>query len=108
MSATESHPSALLPGVATYRAAVVHDFASPLALDDVPRLGLEPGQVRVQVEASGLCHTDIHAAHNIHGTTIQSINLCKDGGLARRFIKRPIAMNASSRTDPIKPFDATR
>jgi propanol-preferring alcohol dehydrogenase len=24
---------------------------------------LEPGQVRVRVEASGLCHTDIHAAH---------------------------------------------
>ena len=26
-------------------------------------MALEPGQVRVRVEASGLCHTDIHAAH---------------------------------------------
>jgi propanol-preferring alcohol dehydrogenase len=48
---------------ATYRAAVVHDFTQPLVVEDVPRLGLEPGQIRVRVEASGLCHTDIHAAH---------------------------------------------
>ena len=47
----------------TYRAAVVHDFHSPLTIDQVPRLELESGQVRVKVEASGLCHTDIHAAH---------------------------------------------
>jgi alcohol dehydrogenase, propanol-preferring len=46
-----------------YRAAVVHDFGSPLTLEQVPARPLEPGQVRVQVEASGLCHTDIHAAH---------------------------------------------
>ena len=47
----------------TYRAAVVHDFHSPLTIDQVPRPELESGQVRVKVEASGLCHTDIHAAH---------------------------------------------
>jgi propanol-preferring alcohol dehydrogenase len=49
--------------VATYRAAVVHDFTKPLTVDDVPRFALEPGQIRVRVEATGLCHTDIHAAH---------------------------------------------
>jgi propanol-preferring alcohol dehydrogenase len=48
---------------ATYKAAVVHDFAKPLVVEDVPRQALEPGQVRVEVEATGLCHTDIHAAH---------------------------------------------
>ncbi|MGO9905326.1 MAG: alcohol dehydrogenase AdhP [Solirubrobacteraceae bacterium] len=47
----------------TYRAAVVHDFHSPLTVEQVPRRELEPGQIRVKVEASGLCHTDIHAAH---------------------------------------------
>jgi D-arabinose 1-dehydrogenase-like Zn-dependent alcohol dehydrogenase len=36
---------------------------APLVVEDVERLGLEPGQIRVKVEASGLCHTDIHAAH---------------------------------------------
>ena len=47
----------------TYRAAVVHDFHSPLTVEEVAPRALEPGQVRVKVEASGLCHTDIHAAH---------------------------------------------
>jgi alcohol dehydrogenase, propanol-preferring len=63
MSATETRPSEPLPAVATYRAAVVDEFAAPLTVREVPKLALEPGQVRVKVEASGLCHTDIHAAH---------------------------------------------
>ena len=57
-SATASEPS---PG--HYRAAVVHDFSSRLTIDELPRPVLEPGQILVEVEASGLCHTDIHAAH---------------------------------------------
>jgi propanol-preferring alcohol dehydrogenase len=48
---------------ATYRAAVVHSFGEPLAVEQVAPPELAPGQVRVKVEASGLCHTDIHAAH---------------------------------------------
>ncbi|HET9094482.1 MAG TPA: alcohol dehydrogenase AdhP [Solirubrobacteraceae bacterium] len=47
----------------TYRAAVVHDFTEPLAIEHVAPRRLEPGQVRVKLEACGLCHTDIHAAH---------------------------------------------
>jgi propanol-preferring alcohol dehydrogenase len=47
----------------TYRAAVVRHFHDPLTVDRVAQRDLEPGQVRVRVEASGLCHTDIHAAH---------------------------------------------
>jgi alcohol dehydrogenase, propanol-preferring len=50
------------PGT-TYAAAVVHDFGSELSVEQVPTPELEPGQVLVKVEASGLCHTDIHAAH---------------------------------------------
>jgi propanol-preferring alcohol dehydrogenase len=50
-------------GTTTYRAAVVHDFAEPLRVEDVERRPLEPGQIRVRIEATGLCHTDIHAAH---------------------------------------------
>jgi alcohol dehydrogenase, propanol-preferring len=46
----------------SYRAAVVHDFDSPLTVESVPMPKLEPGQVRVKVQACGLCHTDIHAA----------------------------------------------
>ena len=47
----------------TYRAAVVHEFGSPLSVEQVAMPTLEPGQVRVKVEACGLCHTDIHAAN---------------------------------------------
>ncbi len=47
----------------TYKAAVVHDFAKPLEIEQVSKKELGPGQVRVKIEASGLCHTDIHAAH---------------------------------------------
>ena len=63
MSVTEERPVRFDPRTGTYRAAVVHDFTEPLVIEDVPRLALEPGQIRVKVEASGLCHTDIHAAH---------------------------------------------
>jgi propanol-preferring alcohol dehydrogenase len=47
----------------TYRAAVVHRFGVPLTIEKVPSPELGSGQVRVRVEASGLCATDIHAAH---------------------------------------------
>jgi propanol-preferring alcohol dehydrogenase len=57
----KSEPSA--PPLAGYRAAVVHEFHAPLAVEEVPARALEAGQIRVKVEASGLCHTDIHAAN---------------------------------------------
>ncbi len=63
MSATELTEAPSEATTTTYQAAVVHDFTSPLVVEQVPRLALDPGQVRVKVEATGLCHTDIHAAH---------------------------------------------
>src|ERR671911_387930 len=62
-AATESQAHASESRVQTYRAAVVHEFGSPLTVERVRAAELMPGQVRVKVEASGLCHTDIHAAH---------------------------------------------
>lgn len=44
------------------KAAVVPSFGAPLEIRDVARPTAGPGQVVVQIEASGLCHTDIHAA----------------------------------------------
>lgn len=43
------------------RAAVVHRFGDPLALEDVSRPTPGPDQVLVKIEASGVCHTDLHA-----------------------------------------------
>src|SRR5689334_10620132 len=45
------------------KAAVVHELGAPLSIEDVPLPAPGPGEVLVRVEASGLCHTDIHAAH---------------------------------------------
>ncbi|MFF3615488.1 zinc-dependent alcohol dehydrogenase [Streptomyces sp. NPDC002580] len=44
------------------KAAVVRAFGEPLVIEDRPDPEPGPGQVRIRVEASGLCHTDIHAA----------------------------------------------
>ena len=45
------------------KCAVVRAFGQPLVIEEraIPRPG--PGQVVIRMEASGLCHTDIHAAH---------------------------------------------
>jgi alcohol dehydrogenase, propanol-preferring len=45
------------------KAAVVHDFSKPLSIEEVPKPEPKEGQVLVRIETSGLCHTDIHAAH---------------------------------------------
>src|SRR3954468_21305548 len=63
MATTVSPITAEPTSTVTYKAAVVHDFSSELAIEQVPEVPLLDGQVRVKVEASGLCHTDIHAAH---------------------------------------------
>lgn len=44
------------------KAAVVHAFGKPLTIDEVsiPKPG--HGQIQVKIEASGVCHTDLHAA----------------------------------------------
>src|SRR3954447_18907800 len=44
------------------RAAVVPRMGAPLEIQELPTPEPGPGQVLVRVEASGLCHTDIHAA----------------------------------------------
>lgn len=45
------------------KAAVVTSFTEPLEIQQRPRPEPGPGQILVRIEASGLCHTDIHAAH---------------------------------------------
>ncbi|WP_329014607.1 alcohol dehydrogenase AdhP [Streptomyces sp. NBC_00690] len=44
------------------KAAVVRELGAPLIIEERPDPEPEPGQVRIRLEASGLCHTDIHAA----------------------------------------------
>ncbi|HYA96939.1 MAG TPA: alcohol dehydrogenase catalytic domain-containing protein [Methylomirabilota bacterium] len=44
------------------KAAVLHDFGKPLAIEEVPRPQAGPGEVLIQVEACGVCHSDVHVA----------------------------------------------
>ena len=44
------------------KAAVVHSFGQPLSIDEVNVPDVPPGQVLVKIMASGVCHTDLHAA----------------------------------------------
>jgi propanol-preferring alcohol dehydrogenase len=45
------------------KAAVVTDFRTPLEIQELPTPEPGPGEVLVRMETSGVCHTDIHAAH---------------------------------------------
>jgi len=46
----------------TMKAAVVHKFGDPLVIEDVAMPEVGPGQILMKVAASGVCHTDLHAA----------------------------------------------
>jgi alcohol dehydrogenase, propanol-preferring len=45
------------------KAAVVREFGKPLVIEDRPIPEPGPGQIAIRMQASGLCHTDIHAAN---------------------------------------------
>ena len=44
------------------KAAVVREFGKPLVIEDVPVPEPSDDQILVKIEASGVCHTDLHAA----------------------------------------------
>ncbi len=47
----------------TMKAAVVRQLGAPLTIEQVPIPEPGPGQVLVRIMATGVCHTDLHAAH---------------------------------------------
>jgi len=49
--------------MSTMKTAVVHEFAQPLTVDEIPVPTPGPQQALVKVRYSGVCHTDLHAAH---------------------------------------------
>jgi propanol-preferring alcohol dehydrogenase len=44
------------------KAAVVREFGKPLVIEDIPVPQPGPGEVLVKIAATGVCHTDLHAA----------------------------------------------
>jgi propanol-preferring alcohol dehydrogenase len=51
-----------VPNKKTMKAAVVEKFGKPLVVREVPVPTPGPGQALVEVFATGVCHTDLHAA----------------------------------------------
>lgn len=47
----------------TMKAAVVNEFKQALEIKEVPKPTLDYGEILVKMEACGVCHTDLHAAH---------------------------------------------
>jgi propanol-preferring alcohol dehydrogenase len=43
-------------------AAVVRQFAKPLTIEEVPIPTPGPGEILIKIVATGICHTDLHAA----------------------------------------------
>jgi alcohol dehydrogenase, propanol-preferring len=50
-----------VPNTRTMKAAVVEKFGKPLVVQEVPIPTPGPGQALVEVFATGVCHTDLHA-----------------------------------------------
>lgn len=44
------------------KAAVLHEFKKPLVLEEVARPSIDPNEVLIEVEACGICHSDLHVA----------------------------------------------
>jgi hypothetical protein len=56
-------PCSITPKPAkTMKAAVVREFGKPRTIEEVPAPEVGPGQILVKIAATGVCHTDLHAA----------------------------------------------
>ena len=56
-------PQTMETAIETMRAVVVHSFDAAPRVEEVAKPVAGPDEIVVKIEASGLCHTDIHAAH---------------------------------------------
>jgi propanol-preferring alcohol dehydrogenase len=48
--------------ISTMKAAVLHEFKKPLTIQELDPPKLEANEVLIQVEACGVCHSDLHVA----------------------------------------------
>jgi alcohol dehydrogenase, propanol-preferring len=44
------------------KAAVLHEFKKPLVIEEVARPSIGPSEILIEVEACGVCHSDLHVA----------------------------------------------
>jgi S-(hydroxymethyl)glutathione dehydrogenase / alcohol dehydrogenase len=62
----DSHPSFHQEAFAVTRAAVLYEFGSPLAIEEIDVEEPRAGEVMVRMAASGVCHSDLHIQQGIH------------------------------------------
>lgn len=76
------------------RAAVLHKFKKALALEDVARPSVEVRDVLIQVEACGVCHSDLHVADGDWSqfTPITKIPLILGHEIAGRVVEKGSAV----------------
>jgi propanol-preferring alcohol dehydrogenase len=51
-----------VPNTKTMKAAIVEKFGEPLVIREIPIPTPGPGQALIEIVATGVCHTDLHAA----------------------------------------------
>src|SRR5262245_18056790 len=44
------------------KAAILHSFAEPLQIEEIPKPAPDPDEVLIRVAACGVCHSDLHLA----------------------------------------------
>src|SRR5271163_2092469 len=58
-----THPAKLyFPEAASMKAAILREFKKPLAIEEVDRPKPDAQEVLIEVEACGVCHSDLHVA----------------------------------------------
>jgi S-(hydroxymethyl)glutathione dehydrogenase / alcohol dehydrogenase len=55
------------------KAAVCHEFGTPLTVEDVDLRAPEAGEVEVQLQACAICHSDIHYADGAWGGSLPAV-----------------------------------
>lgn len=72
------------------KAAVLHEFKKPLTIEDVPRPLVEANDLLIQVEACGVCHSDLHVADGDwpQFTSITKMPLILGHEIAGRVVER--------------------
>jgi S-(hydroxymethyl)glutathione dehydrogenase / alcohol dehydrogenase len=55
------------------KAAILVDFGKPLEIHEIDVAAPRENEVRVKIAASGVCHSDLHAAHGVYGGNLPAI-----------------------------------
>jgi propanol-preferring alcohol dehydrogenase len=76
------------------KAAVLHEFKKPLAIEDVPRPSLNATDLLLQVEACGVCHSDLHVVDGEwpQFTSLTKIPLIPGHEIAGRVVEKGCAV----------------